>query len=296
MKAAVVAVVAAVLAALGPEAAPEPAAAGAPAGGTAEAPPQSPPEAPAAATPPEETAEADLDPACAALLDEMDATGRKLKTVRARFDYELHQTLFDDVKRRKGMLAFRAPNHLRFEFTGRDAEAFIFNGRILYHRQDASKQLHVWEIRRADEPPVESFQLGKTPFPMPFGQRKETVLKYFEAKCEPGKDSPGAKEPSALVLTPKKGTELGRSYTRIKLWIDPETHLPTKARLWDPSENITTIAFEEVRTNEALPPETFDRPEVPAEWDVIPHRREAADPAAGEEAKQHGAEHAPDRP
>ncbi len=233
--------------------------------------------APRTESPPVQPPRATLGAACAALLDKVDAAGRDLKTVHARFDYELNQTLFEDIKRREGVLAFEAPNRLRFEFTGREKEAFIFDGRTLYHRQDAVEQMHEWEVRRADEPPVESFELGKTPFPMPFGQKKEAVLKHFDVKLGPAVKGTDGKERPALVLAPKKGTQLVETYTRITLWFDPETYLPVQARLWDTSENITTIAFHDIRTNAKVPPRTFERPKVPGGWEVIRHRREPAE-------------------
>ena len=88
-----------------------------------------------------------LAPEVEAVLDKMEIAGKDLKTLHALFDYELNQPLYEDIQRRKGELTYEAPNHLRFEFLNKPQELFVFDGRILYNRKDATKQLMIWELR-----------------------------------------------------------------------------------------------------------------------------------------------------
>ena len=216
------------------------------------------------------------------LLDRMDAAALAIETLRARFDYELNQTLYEDVQKRKGELLFRAPNLLRFEFTDQPRETFVFDGRMLYHKKDAMQQLILWEVRRPDEPAVDSFELGKTPFPMPFGQKKEAVLKHFDVhldKAEQGKDMARRE---VLVLKPKPDTPLADTYTEIALWVDPQTYLATRARLVDTSENITTIDFHHIETSAKVDAKVFERPTVPGDWEIVTHAKEPGATEAGE--------------
>jgi len=215
-----------------------------------------------------------LPPETQELLDRMDEAGSKTEALQARFDYELNQTLYEDIQKRKGELLFRAPNLLRFEFTDKPRETFVFDGRVLYHKKDATKQLIIWEVRRPDEPAVDSFELGKTPFPMPFGQKKETVLKHFDVSRDAAEESRDKENRSVLVLKPKKDTPLAETYTAIALWVEAKTFLPTRARLWDTSENITTIDFHHVETNKKVDAKTFVRPEVPQDWEIVTHAKE----------------------
>jgi len=215
-----------------------------------------------------------LPPEVAEALDKMDAAGRKIRTLRAAFDYELNQTLYDDVQKRKGLLTFGAPNLLRFEFTDKPRETFVFDGRMLYHKKDATKQLVIWEVRLPDEPPVESFELGKTPFPMPFGQKKETVLKHFTVSRDSKEEQADKKKRVVLVLVPKKETELARQYTKISLWVDTKDYLPNCARLLDTSENITTIDFKDIALNKDVDAKQFSKPEVPADWETVVNPKE----------------------
>lgn len=266
----------------------EPAAPAAPAAPVA---PAAEPEKPAPATPapaapaperpaPEKTApekaeaDAPLPADVAEVLDRVDATGKEFKTIRAQFDYELNQTLYEDVQKRKGNLVYRAPNLLRFEFTDKPQETFVFDTRTVYHKKDATRQLILWELRLPDEPPVDSFELGKTPFPLPFGQRKSVVLKHFTVGRDAKEEAADKEKRAVLALVPKKDTDLARDYTRILLWIDAKRNLPTRARLYDRSENITTLDFHHIEINKDVDDKLFTRPPVPGDWEIVTHSKE----------------------
>ncbi len=228
--------------------------------------------APAPAEAKSETAEA-LAPEVRTVLEKMEAAGEAIRTLRARFDYELNQTLYEDIKKRKGRLAYKAPNLLRFEFTDRPKETFVFDGRIVYHVKPSTHQLILWETRAADEPPVEALTLGKTPFPLPFGQKKATVLKHFRVSRNAKAEKTDPKKRAVLTLVPRKGTTLAEDYVRILLWVDTRRWIPTRARLLDASENITTVDFHHIETNTEVAAEAFTRPAVPDDWEVVEHRK-----------------------
>jgi outer membrane lipoprotein-sorting protein len=229
---------------------------------------------PATETPAAEAAAPPPAPETIEVLDKMDAAGKDFKTVRARFDYELNQTLYEDVTKRKGDLAYVAPNLLRFEFTDRPQETFVFDGRVLYHKKDATKQLVVWELRLPTEPPVESLELGKTPFPLPFGQKKEQVLKFFAAARDAKEEAADKDKRAVLALTPRKGTELAKDYKKVLLWVDTKSWIPTRARLFDSSDNVTTVDFRDIEINKGLDAKQFLRPSVPQDWEVVMHAKD----------------------
>ena len=236
--------------------------------------PPCPPAPEPKTAPAAETKAPDLAPEAAQVLDKMDEAGRTIETLSASFDYELNQTLFEDVQKRTGSIAYRRPNQFRFAFTSNPKEAFVFDGRLLYHRQDATRQLHIWETRRADEPPLEAFELGRSPFPVPFGQKKETVLKYFTVTRDAKEEAADKKKRAVLVLVPREGAKPAGDYQRILLWIEPKTGLATRTRLWDSSENITTIDFDKIETNKKADAKTFERPAVPESWEIVDHPKE----------------------
>ncbi|MCX5656320.1 MAG: outer membrane lipoprotein carrier protein LolA [Planctomycetota bacterium] len=227
------------------------------------------PEAPAAEAP-----EAPTAPETIEVLDKMDAAGKDFKTVRSRFDYELNQTLYEDVTKRKGDLAYVAPNLLRFEFTDRPQETFVFDGRVLYHKKEATRQLIIWELRLPSEPPVESLELGKTPFPLPFGQKKEQVLKFFTAARDAKEEAADKDKRAVLALTPKKGAELAKDYKKVLLWVDAKAWMPTRARLFDMSDNVTTVDFRNIEINKDVDAKQFTRPSVPQDWEIVTHAKD----------------------
>jgi outer membrane lipoprotein-sorting protein len=230
-----------------------------------------PPEKPEAEKPAAETAPpADV----VEVLDKMDAAGKEFKAIRAKFDYELNQTLYEDVQKRKGELLYQAPNLLRFEFTDRPQETFVFDGRVMYHKKDATKQLILWEVRLPDEPAVDSFELGKTPFPLPFGQRKTAVLKHFTVSRDAKEEAADKDKRAVLVLVPKKDTPLARDYAKILLWIETKQYLSTRARLVDTSENVTTVDFHHIECNKDIDAKSFVRPAVPDGWEIVTHAKE----------------------
>jgi outer membrane lipoprotein-sorting protein len=239
----------------------------------AETPGTGTPAAPDAAA---ETAEP-VPPEVTQVLAKMEAAGEKIKTLTARFDYELNQTLYEDIQKRQGRLVYRAPNLLRFEFTDRPQETFVFDGRVVYHVKPSTRQLILWEMRTPQEPPVEALTLGKTPFPLPFGQKQETVLKHFRPGRDAEAEQKDPKKRAVLALVPKKGTPLAQDYTRILLWVDTERWLPTRARLLDTSENITTVDFHHIEMNAEVKDDPFARPKVPDDWEVVEHRKADAE-------------------
>jgi len=239
-----------------------------------------PPREPAAGQPaasapaaPSAPAAEPLPPNVEKVLDALDAAGRKIATLRAQFDYELNQTLYEDIQKRKGRMAYKAPNLLRFEFTNKPQETFVFDGRIVYHVKPATKQVVLWELRAANEPPVEGLTLGKTPFPLPFGQKKEAVLEHFTVTRDAAAEKTAGTNRAVLALVPRKGTSLAEDYTRILLWIDTERHLPVRARLYDTSENVTTVDFHHIEINADVNADQFRQPEVPKDWEVVEHRK-----------------------
>jgi len=238
----------------------------------------------AAAAPAGEAAEAAkrLPAEVERVLDRMEAAGKAIRTLRARFDYELNQTLYEDIRKRRGRLAYAAPNRLRFAFTDRPKETFVFDGRSVYHVKPSTRQLILWEMRTEEEPPVETLALGKTPFPLPFGQKKAAVLKHFRVRRHVEAENKDPKKRTVLALVPKKGTTLAQDYTRILLWIDTGRWMPTRARLLDTSENITTVDFHHIETNVEVKDKAFARPEVPDDWEVVEHRKADAEGKQGQ--------------
>lgn len=85
---------------------------------------------------------------------------------------------------------------------------------------------------------INLLRLGEGPFPLPIGQPKKDVHREFEV-------TKGAKAPDDppntvhLALKPKAGTRLARKFNQIDVWVDAQSHMPTRIEALDVNETTT---------------------------------------------------------
>ncbi len=194
------------------------------------------------------------------LLDRLEQRGKELKTLQADFTYRRTQGLLGDMQVRRGRLAHVHQPKPRFavHFDERvvdgalrkDKQHYIFDGSWLVEKTFANKMF----IKRQIVAPGETFDplaIGKGPFPMPLGQKREQVLKLFEVEqIDPAEDLEDVdfeKLPEQcfrLKLIPKKDEQTGKpvvDFARVDLWYNAESLLPVMVRTADESENQTDV-------------------------------------------------------
>ena len=105
-------------------------------------------------------------------------------------------------------------------------EWYLFDGRWLYQALERLQQVTKQEIAAPGEK-IDMFNLERTPFPVPFGQKKETMLRHFDIKLMPpsGGDPPGTDH---LVCVPKTDSEMRRRYDRVEFFVLKDVHLPAR--------------------------------------------------------------------
>lgn len=162
-------------------------------------------------------------------------------------------------------------------------EQHVFDGRW-YTKIDArTKSVERYEVRRPDDP-VDPYRVGEGVFPVPFGQKKEEILREFEVtKVPPAeKDPPGT---DRLHLVPRQGTQTGESYKELDFWIErdgPAVGLPTRVRVakldgTGKLNSYITITFDEPKINAGLEPKVFEIT-IPAGYTVSEERLEPIAP------------------
>jgi hypothetical protein len=119
------------------------------------------------------------------------------------------------------------------------------------------------QIRRAEDTD-DPFRLGEGPFPVPFGQRKDDILREFDVTLVPPEsaDPPGSDH---LRLMPRPGSRTGETYARVDFWISHEGSvdgLPVQVRAEkkDPAGQVNafiTITFTNVGINQAFAESLF---------------------------------------
>ncbi len=105
-------------------------------------------------------------------------------------------------------------------------EWYLFDGRWLYQAVERTRQVIKQEIVRPGQK-VDLFDLEKTPFPLPFGQKKDTIIKNFDVTLEapaPG-DPP---DTDHLVCIPKAGSRMHDKYDKLEFYVRKDVHLPSR--------------------------------------------------------------------
>ena len=105
-------------------------------------------------------------------------------------------------------------------------EWYLFTGRWLYQAIERLKQVTKRELVRPGEK-IDLFDLEKAPFPVPFGHKKETILRHFDVTLlPPAKGDPP--DTDHIVCVPKPTSELRRRYDKLELFVSRNVHLPIR--------------------------------------------------------------------
>lgn len=215
------------------------------------------------------------------ILADQEAAGNKLNALSAKMVYEKEDVFGDKVKK-TGRFVYLKPNKFRIDFEFRiigkrilvEGKTYIFDGKRLLLVNKPRKRITIFILPppKPGQKPANPLQLGKGPFPMPFGQKAGTIRKLFDVKLIPPTEAETKTGLDHLRLTPKKGTSLAKKYKWIDFWFDKEVKLPLKLRYMDSGENVVTVTFEKKGLNVNDPKVTvkdFAQPKVGADWSVV---------------------------
>jgi outer membrane lipoprotein-sorting protein len=223
------------------------------------------------------TKEPTPDPKAMAILHRLEAAGKKYATLRAELFYRVEQRLTGDVETRTGWVAFqqetdKEPPTFRVTFQTLQLDRgpkrkqvvdYIFDGHWLTVAKHAIKTMTRYQIAAEGEK-VQALRIGKGPFPVPFGQKTEDIVRHLR----PSTRKAAASDPpntDYLLLTPRPGKKKVVNFTKLELWVDRNTNLPVKVRTRDDSKNITTVEFKDIQTHAELQPDLFAM-EKPPGW------------------------------
>jgi hypothetical protein len=233
--------------------------------------------------PAEQTAASDVSPEARAVLDQLQAAGETYTSLRAEILYGVENRLTGDVEMRTGWVAYQdateqTPTKFRVSFQtlqlgeGQPAETkvdYIFDGHWLIIAKHAIQSMTRIQIAAEGEQ-IEPLNIGKGPFPVPFGQNAAEVVRLLEVTLLP----PAEGDPPAsdhLLLVPRAEHKHAMNFTRLDLWVDRQRHLPVKIITRDASKNRTSVLFETIQTNAELRDDWFSM-EKPAGWSLSVER------------------------
>ena len=120
---------------------------------------------------------------------------------------------------------------IHFEKTETDGVAYkqewyLFDGTYLHEGSERLKQVTKREMVGEGEK-LDLFDLETAPFPLPFGQKKEKILRNFEVTLA----APVTGDPpntDHLVCVPKPGSKPAERYDKLEFFILKDIHLPSR--------------------------------------------------------------------
>ncbi len=172
-----------------------------------------------------------------AVLDRLEANGKAIKGLHCKLIYaDVVVWPVEDRKIKEGYLWFARgePDKFLIHFDKKiasgavtaDHEFYLFDGRWLTERNDKAKTFIKREIAREGER-VDPFELGKGPFPLPFGQKREEILRHFNVSMK-DYEMGDPLQTVHLHCVPKPGTRLAEKYRRVGLYVDKRLDLPVR--------------------------------------------------------------------
>ncbi|RJP33699.1 MAG: hypothetical protein C4547_11865 [Phycisphaerales bacterium] len=103
---------------------------------------------------------------------------------------------------------------------------YVFNGSSLLEARERDRAMIERQVVSAGQT-LDLFDLDTAPFPMPFGQKRDEILKHFEVKLVPPKPA-DPENTDHLVCTPREGSPLARRYERLEFFVLRDLHLPRR--------------------------------------------------------------------
>jgi hypothetical protein len=163
-------------------------------------------------------------------------------------------------------------------------ERHLFDGCWYVEVQSRTKTVQRREIRRPDDP-GDPYKVGEGVFPLPFGQKKEDILREFEVLRLPPEtgDPPDSDH---LRLLPRAGTRTGQGYKQLDFWIDregPTAGLPIKVRVakidgTGKLNSYITITFSDARLNQGFSGSIFEIRTPPGYVETVEPLRPVSEP------------------
>lgn len=105
-------------------------------------------------------------------------------------------------------------------------EWYMFDG-VWFHQAIERLEQVTKQMIAGSEQSIDLFDIEKAPFPMPFGQKKENILRNFDVRliAPTGGDPP---DTDHLVCNPKPTSKLARRYNQLDLYVHKTLHLPMR--------------------------------------------------------------------
>jgi outer membrane lipoprotein-sorting protein len=178
------------------------------------------------------------------ILSALEQAGRELRTMRAGFVETKRIVLLEESEESRGEVLLQVPGRLRWNYAApRESALLIKDGRFERYFPK-SKQVFRGPAR------------GEADLLVGFGPGAAGLGRKYEVSLL-GEESVAGVAAYVLDLKPRPGTAAG-IFAGIRLWVEKARSIPVQTRLSEPTGDHTTIRFESVVINGALPRGAFD--------------------------------------
>ena len=184
-----------------------------------------------------------LDPAIDAILTRLEQ--RRVQDLHARLTWRQEFVVDepDEVVAKRGELWYQQADpvarfliHFKEWIKGTEKRALderhLFDGCWYIEVQSQTKTVQRREVRQPNDA-GDPYKVGEGVFPLPFGQKKDDIVREFEVTLlPPANDDP--KDADHLRLTPRAGTRTGQNYKELDFWVQrggATDGLPVKVRV-----------------------------------------------------------------
>ena len=174
------------------------------------------------------------------VLSKMDAVSKTFKAMegnieRLQYNFLAEQNLIEDTGK---LFIARQGKEARLRYyikPPHEQNVVIDKGKVQIY-MPKEKKVDVRVIDPSHQQDIELLLVG-------FGQSAEDIRRLYEPSLA-GTDIINGKKTVMLDLKPKGSSQ---SFTSIRLWLDPERWVPVRTRIVQPSKDIWTIIYKDVK-------------------------------------------------
>jgi outer membrane lipoprotein-sorting protein len=179
----------------------------------------------------------------AAVLASLEQAGRSLRTMKASFVEVKVSVVLDEKQESRGTVVLQVPGRFRWNYISPQENVMLVKDGRFSRYIPKSKQ-----VFRGPAKGEADLLVGFGPGAVGLGQKYDVRLE--------GEEPVGRAPAWVLDLQPRPGQ--GGLFTAIRLWVDKARHVPVQTRLTEPTGDNTTIRFDDVVLNGALPGNAFE--------------------------------------
>lgn len=213
-------------------------------------------------------------PQVVAWLDKLEAKGKQVRSLQASVQYEKLDELIGEEQTRIGTVNYLSadpPTPTRFtilfkQFIVDDRVhnqqlEYVFDGKWLVQKDYAQKYYEKRQVVATNDPSgIDPLDIDG-PFPIPLGQKRQSVLQRFNVMEVTDDATENPKGLIHLRLIPRKDVPEFRGqkkFEQVDMWFDRVELLPTRV-VSDEGQAITTVTLKNIKVNQLkYDPKVFD--------------------------------------